>query len=1792
MFKPARSPSIFRIFPFARACYSRFTSFQRQQEREGLSAVRMSLLRQSRPPPPGSPGGDYSPLYHESDFGPGEGPTKGNTAPSDSTRVSRSTLLIVLGVIIVAFIGVYLVAGFALGRTFAEGPLVLPDPPIITKKRTTVTYNVAPSPLSIEITATATPYLLQFPSDLSDYVGRVYSIYSNHSESAQHRILFTSSINKVPGRCSRGTGPTFDQGSVYPGLTFEAGGKDCFVSFRVVECGEIAVIESRCASFCDGDFVACTGPHQESATIDTIFGTQASIETVVSNVIMTSVLAHTTSGEIPATHSKQTLANDPDAPASPPVTSLASTPLGLISAGQSVTGGTLLFKPTSGPWTVRDLAADVYTSVSDTVGTRVIQGGSPEAYGSQSDCGTDTAVPNDSQTLALSIFASNFQGGLLTIYIRSGSEQGYDYAFVKQNGHIIYSATGAGPSPSNAFLEGTVAINMKGTDVITVEFVKDGSCWGGYDMLYIYATLGMASNIAMTLPSDLSSYVGKEITLCSLDVGPHTVTLEGGAHYYDSTSFWQTLQFQGSGEGGCCATLSFISANALSVTSRDPCTVFCTNATSSHCVDPLRPAQTSPFHGNWKAITKTFFPGSYAIIDATRNPISVVIRDGTVISPKEAVAGGFSMYPISGGTFAVTNSANLHNDFSANYALTFQPGAQQFVVYSGWDDSGNEIPNRVYTVFEKVAEVPPLVPTGPGTLTTLTPEDPEAIVRNWVELFIYGAYGSFAVDEKWIGYENAMALLNTLISTGTGPIVTPIIETRVTQSFNPEGITEFRTADYHHAAPPVRVTISGFTGSCTDLNGDFLMAIAATNNVPLPHSTYMDYGSNPAARTVHHKVGVFLDSSSIPVVSGTQIADCPGSTPVMSVQYGPINSASSYIQTQGAIYYWLYEAVKVALHTRMDMLFDESTTVPRSGVANIWEQWSDVIANLAAGEDPNCPGCFSKRVRTRPLGDASSFYTNAASLITEERFFSSTTADQRLWLGRTDLTGRFGIRPDRESSIVMFQTDNSARSTHWISVPRHNYLEQAAYPAWKTIGTTRSHYWNLAAQASYPGGGGDEFDAVMVPSGTLPPADYSYLWSEALPNGGYAGYTYDDEYNFVNEINQEEIFVGRIKPAYTGGINIGYIRFQDVTQFDPLSLSIQAEFCPTDHCDPNSFRNNREALTSIYAKMMQYLITDLDCDHVILDSRANGGGSAFIPPTIRDFFGGEDQLLLDYGFSSRTDNGYGASTDVKTLLYGNNVLTQAENSQRVSPLLSETNYPGSVLTNGELVFLTNTDAGSGGDIFPNTFLGSAFDGQLGNNTQVSIIGSIDGRLTGYACSYSLPTSRDSPRLKNSDGSAHALTTGMDCGTEVHRTDGSSLANRHPGLAIDSADGITGLNGGNPLVQDWDELVYKDLGYVTNTRTVLPGWTGPQTPSNFLETNPLSVTSGSNVVTVTTSSPHGFTTGDDVALGSTAIPVPSVGGLSSRVLTGAHIITVTSPTTFTFETAEEGINFDPSLSDYSPSFVSPTATSTVSGAGGVIRITNRSQWRDHWLEASISTIVSQAKKRRYDPEHKKRKEARKARLLAQREAQKKRRAERKFDIRSANKLYGRNVACPEGKRLPLIPIGEAHATRNVTLTRTRPDEPDFVRAQRVRQAITQVADSIKAGLASGGLCLDAQGAIMATPSMSDLVKIVPADGRVAADPVPTFHCPPVKSAKTAKNATKGVRRSFSSSQVRVLTFVSQVDPKCKKMTRSDVKKAQKERARRNDAYNACIKACGTVHTPGYRQCILKCSPTVR
>lgn len=1371
------------------------------------------------------------------------------------------------------------------------------------------------------------------------------------------------------------------------------------------------------------------------------FSNPFSVGTVMTNVVMNNVFTHVKSGDILPTHSKQLLESKRGTDDS----QTTDLPLGVIT--DTIDGPSVSFTVDSGgPWNVVDLEENDYTSTSDTAGTRVIRSGYPEVFGDS--CGSDLQAPDNDVTSSLSITGKLL--GILNLNIRSSTEANYDFVSVKKNDEVIYSSSGSGPSASNGYLEDTLQIIIDTSDIVVITFSKDYICWGGYDVVYFYASFTPLEALSMTLPSDLSTYIGKTFEVCSNAVpGPHTVSLPDPLRF-DSDGYWRTIKYN---NPNCCATFSVTGVDSVHLVSQNRCALMCTAPNMYHCVDPLRPYETSPFHGWWKLATKTLSSDSgdvYGYFNAAKSPPTFETYLGTPLRLRRDITrSAFDLYSISPGIFSTEDSTNIYDPFIRPMLYNFQPDRKTLVVHRGMNNANLESSNYVRGVYEKV-DPPKFLDD-----EVVHFDSPVAILRNFFEDFVYAKSvltPKDAPNELWPGYETALTLMDTIINDGTGVITTPIEKTLTTPIIGSEGLTQFFTLDYHHIVVPARVTVSGFSGSaeCLALNGVHLVSSAGTNNRPYSDSAFEDAG---VSGTVHNVVAIHYDSSAAPVLPNSNILDCGGS-PTISVSYGPIDHTTEYLETMGAIHYWFYETAKMSAHQGPFLYYDTSSGF--SLPAETWERVAEILAS------PTESSQNVKQAWLRDFTSTSAFYMNPVMYLIDYNLYYGLDQSSRYFDGMSDYFGRYGIRPDYEFSTVI-DLDAPDRSTfnHILSM---NYLEEIHYPVVTATGTSKSHPINLASQAWY-GTGGDEFEISMIPFDEDVPSDYGFLYSGTPTNFGdwyrdpvLGWYNYD--YNFY----KQAFFVGRIKSSLTSGTKIGYIRWYDMLSGYTYNSEF-AEMCPTGLCDISNPRNVSEPIRSIYAPIMQYLINDLECEHIILDIRANGGGFAVQSRAVRNFLGSGKERFFFTDKVPRTDNGYGPLIDITQFNYPNNLIDVGIDVQTADPDLNDVNYPGSVLTNAEVVILTDTVSFSAGDEFPNAFLGPSLDGQLGDNTQVHMVGSVDGRIAGYTCSYTpLPVSQTSPRLRDSSGNPVSIYGGsMDCGYLRLRNDGSSLAGRHPGLEIDATPSLSGSSGSNALPADWETLNYPDLGFTTNSRPVVPGWTGPQTPSNNVVTDPLSTTVGSNVVTVDMGAPHGFASGDVVTLGSGAEPVSSVGGIPGAALTGAQTITVTGANTFTFEATYEATY---------PGFQPTPATSTVSNVGGNIRIMNRNQWRDAWLEQSILKIldVIGARRRRNVKPKRRAKSSQKKRSV--------------FDRDVAKRMYGRDVGCGN---VQLTPVRQMAASKNITIQVTTKDPSIF--NEQVETAEREIMNAIVSELQNGGMCLDSNGALMATPTCSNLPRIV-------------------------------------------------------------------------------------------------------
>lgn len=1625
------------------------------------------------------------------------------TGPKKADKSCARFILVILALAGLAALGVGLWAALK-PVGLDEDPLVVVDPPPPSakrgdphpinsnRKRTVFAYatkKMGVRPRSTVIAATSTIFTLQYPQDLSDFVGQRYIVYSNTT--LPHAVEFTPLVNRHAfthcPRAARGH-PTWDEplpvvGGKYTIARFIDGQPGAAIHWHVLECGRVVVIAQRHVEYCTSDLTECVIPAVTSANITELFASTILTDEVtaaqgtIGNLTvydlnaLRAVLVNLTASSVNATELHSVLAH---------ITTLVS---------QSITSTTAVITnlfATTGQ--ITQLTSTFFTALNGTV-THL-----ESVTGYIQNLVTDQAAINN--ITAQTIYAEN--ATITNVVSQMASSV-----------PLTHTTSAVLPSTHNLqLLNGSVALNM-------------------------------------TLPADMTAFIGKRMKVCSIS-GQQDALILGGTNKFDTADYWSVWRTE-QATNPCCITFDVLSATRLDITERK-CGLFCTNSSFVHCIDPQRPESTNLLHGWWKEAIKGVNPSrsagigaSYFFVNMSVSPPVLTFYAGSAKYPREptwedqsnlattslARISGIrtqTWYAVSPTLLSQLNSNNVVNPaltapviLSLPFYLLLQPDANTLY--------GNFVFENGVTIFDEklctriaANQVPEIIPYGTGISNGgLEPDHPITILRSLADIYMFklnpqlvardarftgsisgstltvtamtfgtlvrgsaltagsglangtvitgrltgtGGVGTYTVspsqsvtsrvmlglekDENWKGPDFANGLLDSIITTGVTHDTTVI---KTTKTVNvADGLTGFRFSAYHHVVPASKVRLSGFAPFSDWYNATigrefFVSAASCTTNYPNPNVNplYEDYAASSLNRTHHHDVCIFFDSSSLSAV--------PSGSPVMTVSYGPITGNSNQQETASAMLYWFYESIQVALHNRFVVYFDPATRTPTGlGTRKPLESWDSVKNALQLGTQ------VAISLATRVVTTTASMYVNPVAVN-----FGSTTLD-RSAPPYSDVLGSYNIRPD----VDVFNANPDGTWTYNIAL--QNYVIDARYPAWKVVGTSRTGIHNIFAQINYPGGGGDEFATEMVAVGQLPPTQYSYTQNDAPVNAAGIGTLYTSLTRLQNLRFQERFFAGRVNPLYTGGKNIGYIRFAQVSNFDPFFLMYTPDFLPTGvSVNP---RVDREAHAKAISAVMQYLKTNLSCTEIILDIRRNPGGLAFGVVPIRELFGA-DNFTFSRRLAVAVDNAN--VYDMSTFVSANSLGSLGETVNTAYPTLSAANYPNSTHTNGHVVIVTDVSAASAADNLPTLFLGKTFDKKLGANTTVKIFGTIDGRLAGSSVSGDrAPTSRGAPKFKNTIGRAISPFSTFGDGASALPTyeDGGRLSNRHPALAIDCVPSFpnspSGRAGGCPLESDFENLVYPDLGVdcvnYPNTRPRLAGDARPQCPLTFdAVLNPLSTTSGSTIVTVTTPAPHTYSNGESIALTQVAA---AVSGIPLVQLEGGHVIGNVTVTTFTF-------------------VVTTPATATAVGVGGTMRIMGRSQWRDAWLEQAIQFLRSQAPPTKKDEPTVE---------WWQSEAAKHVRNEPLSAKRTAREIYGRDIACQPG--MDVVSVQDKNTTMEITVDLTDADMNDsqeiFRRIFKARQEANVIYEE---EMKSGGFCMDPEGRVMVTPLCQQLPRVV-------------------------------------------------------------------------------------------------------
>jgi len=362
-----------------------------------------------------------------------------------------------------------------------------------------------------------------------------------------------------------------------------------------------------------------------------------------------------------------------------------------------------------------------------------------------------------------------------------------------------------------------------------------------------------------------------------------------------------------------------------------------------------------------------------------------------------------------------------------------------------------------------------------------------------------------------------------------------------------------------------------------------------------------------------------------------------------------------------------------------------------------------------------------------------------------------------------------------------------------------------------------------------PSAGRAHFEGLVIPANVV----NGVIRPNIPPNYASMGSYHDDS------LNLNAHYFGQINPALTGGKIIGYLYKRDSRFMDPnVYMDSRGVYAPEN---PNTSKNPRifrESLSTVYSKMMQWF-NSIGCEAIIIDQGGNLGGDPDVL-SIAEFMGSDRQLYFTYSVSKDPQK------RPRNYLRSHTVAQAAEHfqpSQYLDVSLNERLYPGSVFKGTKVIFVTDIFSRSAGDTAPNYFIGEGERaGYLGNGTQASIVGCLDGREFSFISVFNSFPSNINPNsasknLVDEQGKpVSPFTFNIDWGGYFLRYSDKRLSMLRQNRQITPVrTPYSGTSGSNALPISFEQTVFPDFGFTPMTRAFIPGWTTihpkPPTPSD-------------------------------------------------------------------------------------------------------------------------------------------------------------------------------------------------------------------------------------------------------------------------------------------------------------------------------------------------------------------------
>ena len=744
------------------------------------------------------------------------------------------------------------------------------------------------------------------------------------------------------------------------------------------------------------------------------------------------------------------------------------------------------------------------------------------------------------------------------------------------------------------------------------------------------------------------------------------------------------------------------------------------------------------------------------------------------------------------------------------------------------------------------------------------------------QLHLYNS-GVFATEPACDGVESFQWANDLAERIMRGETFTTTVDlTRAQRTNTARRVTTIETAEFHTVTTYSNVTFSGITGPWSVLNGDSSYRVAIGSNGVKRHAP-----GTIDTESLHYIFDIDFDSSLLPADNVTGYASLDGQ---MTVTHGPLTSDMEYKPFMDMIIFFDRQVfIESTHHFIRPIAYTSEDSIDRACRFSA-ETWADVKEDLAT--DPYGIHALSfdgrgDNIEELPVDqrrnneDMSTRHTNSwARMYSNFRDEYSERLDVLACrlnsMGDLDLVAELENDPSGELMAPTVSEVDTEQKIMDNVLNMHTPYDNYAFDdgegdgigrwynlVWRTDGAPGFDILGLQFAASflyppYDGSTGATLVGELARSDDLPCVNCNFLAATIPLNGPCESNSLclnetactdglcESYYEYVRDTNPLLYAYWNTHTGCTvlnrtlfGGESIGYCRFSDTVQVDPLFLMTTRALAPGDTGNPANPRARREAASSIYAPMYQWLFTNQSVTDVIYDIRGNNGGLEYAPLTAAEFHGGQRARNSAKFYSAQHTATPRKLWDDEFDPYGYHAgLGMSSDASVQYPEINEALYPGSTNPDANVAIMSNWRAVSGGDIFLHAFVGDALDGDL-NGTTAFVVGNPVGTL--FGCNGGnglvLPATPDSYVIRNDDTGVPIPYMWMSLDSACSSTSISGAAascQRVPGTLPHPLDGLLGKDGGPAPPHDL-ELWHQEIGYVANPYPRLPGDDRPQTP---------------------------------------------------------------------------------------------------------------------------------------------------------------------------------------------------------------------------------------------------------------------------------------------------------------------------------------------------------------------------